>query len=71
MPGIPRMPSAVDGDAGPGGTWRRPFTGKAAYSCQPAWAITRSPGANPSARDSMTSPTVPPTMTAPISTGGE
>ena len=39
------------------------------YDCQPTCDSTMSPGASDSSRDSTTSATVPPGMTAPSSTG--
>ena len=71
MPGIPSTPSAVEGGAGPRGTWRRVAGLAAAYSCQPLKPSTRSPGLNPSACDSTTSLTVPPVITSPMPTGAE
>ena len=69
MPGMPSTPSAVETGASAGSSLRRPLPFDTACVCQPVWPSTMSPGANRSLLDAITSLTVPPSITPPISTG--
>jgi len=49
--------------------WAGPHRLRPAYSCQPQYPRTKSPGASSLLRDSTTRPTVPPTIMSPTFTG--
>jgi hypothetical protein len=69
IPGMPRMPSAVEIGASAGSTGRSAAASATAYSCQPSMPSTMSPAARSGLSLRTTWPTTPPTITSPISTG--
>ena len=69
MPGMPSTPTAVEIGASFGSTLRRSLPSESAYVCQPARDSTMSPLAKPGLLESITSPTMPPSITPPIGTG--
>src|SRR5882672_9199305 len=67
-PGMPHTPRYADSGTSLGSTTVKPSPWERAYICQPSEPTTWSPTLNFGLFDSTTWPTVPPTMTSPIST---
>ena len=69
MPVMPNVPRYVGNGANDGSTFITPAPSDSAYSCAPNVPYTYSPTAKSGCSETITRPTAPARITAPISTG--